>query len=196
MALHANTTNERAEHRAQEQHLLFDTALGACGIAWTDRGVTRLQLPERTPAATERRLRARSADSGTGVPPAPVREVIAMLERYFAGERVDFSPVALDLTGVGAFHRKIYDALRSLGWGQTASYGDLARQAGSPGAARAVGQAMGHNPLPIIVPCHRVLASGRKIGGFSAYGGALTKQRLLALEGVHLGAGTPLLPGL
>ncbi len=151
---------------------LFDTALGACGIAWSERGVTRLQLPERTPAATERRLRARSSDGGAGVPPAPVREAIAMLERYFAGERVDFSSVALDLSGVGPFHRKIYDASRSLGWGQTASYGDLARQAGSPGAARAVGQAMGHNPVPIIIPCHRVLAAGRKIGGFSAYGGA------------------------
>ena len=112
-----------------------------------------------------------------------------MLERYFAGERIDFASVALDLGGVGPFHRAIYDATRSLGWGQTATYGDLARQAGSPGAARAVGQAMGHNPVPIIIPCHRVLAAGRKIGGFSAYGGALTKERLLALEGVHLGMG-------
>jgi methylated-DNA-[protein]-cysteine S-methyltransferase len=83
-----------------------------------------------------------------------------------------------------------------LDWGQTATYGELARQVGSPGAARAVGQAMGHNPVPIIIPCHRVLAAGRKIGGFSAYGGAVTKERLLALEGVHLGDGTPLLPGL
>jgi methylated-DNA-[protein]-cysteine S-methyltransferase len=179
-----------------QRRLVFDTRLGACGIAWSERGVTRLQLPERTPSATERRLRAGSADGGGGVPPAPVREAMAMLERYFAGERVDFASVALDLGGVGPFHRKVYDVARSLGWGQTASYGDLARQAGSPGAARAVGQAMGHNPVPIVIPCHRVLASGRKIGGFSAYGGALTKERLLALEGVHLGGGTPLLPGL
>ena len=180
----------------QEHYHLFGTRLGACGIAWSEQGVTRLQLPERTPTATERRLRARPVNSGAGVPPAPVREAIAMLERYFAGERVDFWPVALDLGGVGLFHLKIYDATRSLGWGQTATYGDLARQAGSPEAARAVGQAMGHNPVPIVIPCHRVLASGRKIGGFSAFGGALTKERLLALEGVHLGAGTPLLPGL
>src|SRR4051812_16084381 len=178
-----------------EHHHVFGTSLGPCGIAWSERGVTRLQLPERTPAATEHRLRARPADCGSGAPPAPVREAIAALERYFAGERIDFADVALDLVGVGAFHRAIYEAMRSLGWGQTATYGDLARQAGSPGAARAVGQAMGHNPVPIIIPCHRVLAAGRKIGGFSAYGGALTKQRLLALEGVHLG-GTPLLPGL
>jgi methylated-DNA-[protein]-cysteine S-methyltransferase len=116
------------------------------------------------------------------------------LERYFEGERIDFGGVALDLSGVGSFQRAIYDAARALAWGETATYGDLARQAGSPGAARAVGQAMGHNPVPIIIPCHRVLAAGRKIGGFSAHGGALTKQRLLAMEGVHLG-GTPLLPG-
>ena len=179
-----------------ERHQLFGTRLGACGIAWSERGVTRLQLPERTPNATERRLRARPADGGTGVPPASVRDAIVLLERYFAGERIDFSPVALDLVGVGAFHRAIYDVARSLGWGQTATYGDLARQVGSPGAARAVGQAMGHNPVPVIIPCHRVLAAGRKIGGFSAPGGALTKERLLALEGVHLGSGTPLLPGL
>ena len=108
---------------------------------------------------------------------------------------IDFADVALDLGSVGDFQRRIYDATRALVWGQTATYGDLARQAGSPGAARAVGQAMGHNPVPIIVPCHRVLAAGRRIGGFSAYGGALTKERLLAMEGIHLG-GTPLLPGL
>jgi methylated-DNA-[protein]-cysteine S-methyltransferase len=180
----------------QERYQVFDTRLGGCGIAWSECGVTRLQLPERTPAATERRLRARSASSGAGVPPAPVREAMAMLERYFAGEHIDFSRVALDLGAVGAFHRKVYDVARSIAWGRTASYGEVARQAGSPGAARAVGQAMGHNPVPIIIPCHRVLASGGKIGGFSAFGGAVTKERLLALDGVHLGNGTPVLPGL
>lgn len=188
--------SEPTKCAVHEHYYVFDTAIGACGAAWSERGMTRLQLPERTRSATERRLRSRPVDSGAGEPPAPVRMAIAMLERYFAGERVDFASVALDLGGVGPFHRKIYDATRSLGWGETASYGDVARQAGSPGAARAVGQAMGHNPVPIIIPCHRVLAAGRKIGGFSAYGGAITKERLLALEGVHLGGGTPLLPGL
>jgi methylated-DNA-[protein]-cysteine S-methyltransferase len=187
---------EPTETSRREHYHLFGTRLGKCGIAWSERGVTRLQLPERTPGATERRLTARSASCGAGVPPAPAREAIDMLERYFAGARVDFAPIALDLSGVGPFYVKIYDAARSLGWGQTATYGDLARQAGSAGAARAVGQAMGHNPVPIIIPCHRVLAAGRKIGGFSAFGGAITKERLLALEGVHLGDGTPLLPGL
>jgi methylated-DNA-[protein]-cysteine S-methyltransferase len=168
---------ERVAIDTREHHHLFRTRQGVCGIAWSARGVTRLQLPERTPAATERRLRSRPAGSAEAPPLRTVRETIALLGRYFDGERIDFAGVALDLA-----------------WGQTATYGDLARQAGSPGAPRAVGQAMGHNPVPIIIPCHRVLAAGRKIGGFSAYGGALTKQRLLAMEGVHLG-GTPLLPG-
>jgi methylated-DNA-[protein]-cysteine S-methyltransferase len=113
-----------------------------------------------------------------------------------AGECVDFSPLVLDLSGVGGFYRRIYEATRRLAWGETATYGELARRVGSPGAARAVGQAMGRNPIPLIVPCHRVLASGHGIGGFSAFGGAVTKTRLLALEGVHLGDGTPPIPGL
>jgi methylated-DNA-[protein]-cysteine S-methyltransferase len=121
---------------------------------------------------------------------------MAAVERYLAGKSVDFSKVDLDLAGVGDFHRQIYAATRRVGWGETVTYGELARRVGSPGAARAVGQAMGRNPIPIIVPCHRVLASGRKIGGFSAFGGAVTKARLLELEGVHLDDGTPLLPGL
>jgi methylated-DNA-[protein]-cysteine S-methyltransferase len=186
---------ERVAIDTREHHHLFRTRQGVCGIAWSARGVTRLQLPERTPAATERRLRSRPAGSAEAPPLRTVRETIALLGRYFDGERIDFAGVALDLVGIGPFQRAIYDAARALAWGQTATYGDLARQAGSPGAPRAVGQAMGHNPVPIIIPCHRVLAAGRKIGGFSAYGGALTKQRLLAMEGVHLG-GTPLLPGL
>jgi methylated-DNA-[protein]-cysteine S-methyltransferase len=196
MALQADITNELSQPQAKEQYCLFDTALGACGLAWNKQGLTRLQLPERTRSATESRLRARSGSKRSQVPPLPIREVIARLERYFAGEKVDFSAIALDLSAVGSFHCKVYGVMRSLGWGQTTSYGELARQAGSPGAARAVGQAMGHNPVPIIIPCHRVLASGRKIGGFSAFGGAITKERLLALEGVQLGDGTPLLPGL
>jgi methylated-DNA-[protein]-cysteine S-methyltransferase len=175
---------------------LFDTSLGTVGVAWSARGLTRLQLPESTPGATERRLRGRSSDMSAGEPPPRIRQAIAAVESYLAGKRVDFSPLVLDLSGVGDFYRRIYEATRRLGWGETATYGELAQRVGSPGAARAVGQAMGRNPIPLIVPCHRVLASGRGIGGFSAFGGAVTKTRLLALEGVHLGDGTPPIPGL
>ena len=177
-------------------YCLFETAMGACGIAWSDRGVKHLQLPEGSRSATERRVAARGANASAGEPPPAVRAAIRLLERYFAGDQVDLSGIALDLSGASPFHRKIYAAARALAWGKTATYGELAQQIGARDAARAVGQAMGKNPVPIIVPCHRVLAAGGKIGGFSAHGGASTKQRLLTLEGVHLGHGTLPLPGL
>jgi methylated-DNA-[protein]-cysteine S-methyltransferase len=188
---------ETTEARASgvQHYCLFDTALGICGIAWSEHGLTRLQLPESDRAATVRRLRVGAATAVTD-PPPPIKPVIAALQRYFAGEAVDFSAVALDLTDVGPFHRKVYDAARALGWGHTVTYGELARRTGDPGAARAVGQALSQNPVPIIIPCHRILASGGKVGGFSAYGGASAKLRLLALEGVHVGDDAPRLPGL
>ena len=182
------------ETDAPMRYHLFDTAVGTVGIAWSGQGLTRLQLPERDAAATERRLRGRSPHAVRDRPPAPIARAVKLVERYLAGEQADFTAITLDLAGVSDFHRRIYDAARRVGWGETATYGALARRVGSPGAARAVGQAMGSNPVPIIIPCHRVLASGGKVGGFSAFGGAATKQRLLALEGVQLGE--PLLPGL
>jgi methylated-DNA-[protein]-cysteine S-methyltransferase len=178
-----------------QDYCLFDTALGVCGVAWNQHGLTRLQLPESDRAATVRRLRVGAATSVTD-PPPPIKQVIAALQQYFAGEKVDFSSVALDLTGVGPFHRKVYDAARALGWGHTTTYGELAQRTGDPAAARAVGQALAQNPVPIIIPCHRILASGGKVGGFSAYGGATAKLRLLALEGIHVGDDAPRLPGL
>ncbi len=177
-------------------YCLFDTAIGAVGVAWSPDGITRLQLPESGRAATERRLRGRSVSAVENRPPPPVERAIGAVQKYMQGERIDFSAIALDLAGVGPFHCSIYEALRRIGWGETTTYGTLARQTGDPGASRAVGQAMGRNPIPVIIPCHRVLASGGKPGGFSAFGGAVTKQRLLALEGVHLDGGAPLLPGL
>ena len=111
------------------------------------------------------------------------------------GQSIDFASVVIDLTGTGSFEQKVYDAARCIPWGQTVSYGELARRTGSPDAARAVGTALSRNPVPIIVPCHRILAKGHRIGGFTAPGGIFTKERLLALEGVHVEAGTPLLPG-
>jgi len=177
-------------------YCLFDTGLGVVGVAWSKRGLTRLQLPESTRGGTERRLRGPSLDMSVGEPPPRIRRAMGDIESYFSGERVDFSPLVLDLASVSDFHRRIYDVTRGIGWGDTMTYGELARRVGAPGAPRAIGQAMGRNPIPIIIPCHRVLASGGKIGGFSAFGGAVTKTRLLALEGVHLGNGTPPLPGL
>jgi methylated-DNA-[protein]-cysteine S-methyltransferase len=177
------------------QYCLFDTALGVCGVAWSMNGVTRLQLPEADASATEKRLCARAAPASRALP-AEIDQLIMDLQAYMAGRRCDFDCVAIDLMEVEPFQRTVYQATRAIPWGQTASYGELARRTGSPGAARAVGQALSRNPIPIIIPCHRVLAKGRRVGGFSAHGGTATKQRLLALERVHLDVGTPLLPGI
>jgi len=182
------------EARFPEHYCLFDTAIGACGIAWSERGITRLQLPEAERTATEKRVRARSPGATPAEPPAAVGQAIAALQRYLNGERTDFSSVALDLARASPFDHKIYDAARAVPWGETASYGELAANAGVPGEAREAGQSLSRNPVAIIVPCHRVLKSDGKPGGFSAYGGVLTKERLLALENVELRP--PVLPGL
>jgi methylated-DNA-[protein]-cysteine S-methyltransferase len=185
---------------SHDPYCLFDTAIGICGVAWSERGLMRLQLPEADRRATEKRLRARSARPEAEDPSPATARAIADVRRYLAGNEVDFSSIALDLASVSPFHRKVYEAARSIGWGRVSSYGELARIAGSPGEAREVGQALARNPVAIIIPCHRILAkdkrNGTTIGGFSAYGGILTKQNLLALEGVSLGDDAPFLPGL
>src|SRR5262249_18001706 len=125
-------------------------------------------------------------------PPPAIVETVASVRRYFAGEAIDFSDIALDLGAQDAFFEQIYAAVRRLKWGDTTTYGALAKPLGAaPEAARDVGQAMATNPVPLIVPCHRVLAAGGKIGGFSAPGGAATKLRMLALEGVDLAPPPP-----
>lgn len=176
-----------------EAYTLFETAIGVCGVAWSDRGLTRMQLPESDPKATEARLAAWDAGAAQGHPTPEAAKAIAALQRYFAGERTDFNDLALDLGAMSPFYQSVYAATRKLGWGQTTSYGELAAEVGSPGAARAIGQAMSRNPVPIIVPCHRLLASGAKPGGFSSFGGTLTKGRLLQMEGVTIATSGPLL---
>jgi len=161
---------------------LFDTELGRCGIAWSDDGVTHFQLPGSEETA-RRRLAKHASPSD---PPPYVASAVAQARDYFTGARPDFSTVPLDLAGIDSFRRQIYDLLRTVGWGETLTYGEMATRIGAPGGAQAVGQAMGQNPIPLIIPCHRVLAAGGKIGGFSAPGGADTKERMLALEGVFI----------
>ena len=185
-----------ADPSLQQHYCLFDTAIGPCGVAWSERGLTRVQLPEADRDSTERRLKTKSGGTRAEVPPPQIKQLIAEIQRYAKGERVDFSSIVVDLSNVGLIDREILAAASAIGWGATATYGDLARQTGTPGDARGVGQAMSRNPMPIVIPCHRVLAKGNKLGGFSAYGGTVTKERLLELEGVRLGDDAPLLPGL
>ena len=172
-------------------HCLFDTAIGECGVGWNPRGLCGVQLPEKDRGQTELRLAVKCRS--TGVPevadaPPWIQSLIVDIQRYLAGRPMDFSAVAVDLEGVDDFRQKLYDALREVAFGRTVTYGELAKQLGLTGweGARDVGEAMGKNPVPIVIPCHRVLAAGNKPGGFSAYGGTTTKKKLLALEGVNL----------
>lgn len=174
------------------QYCLFDTAVGACGIAWSARGVARFQLPAGSAGATEQLLRRRAPGAEPAEPPPAIATAIAGVKRYFAGEEIDFSSIAVDLEGQDLFFQQIYAALRRVPWGHTTTYGALAKELGAgPEAARDVGQAMAQNPVALIIPCHRVLAAGGKVGGFSGPGGATAKVRMLALEGVDLAPPAP-----
>lgn len=164
----------------------FNTALGVFGIGWTDAGISRLQLPGLDAADLEARINRGGAHQGE--PTRDIEAVINLVEDYAEGEVVEFAGVRLDLGGVPEFNRRAYELLAGFGWGQTTTYGALARQLGDVTLSRAVGAAMGANPIPLLIPCHRVLASDGKAGGFSAPGGATTKLRMLALEGVTVGA--------
>jgi methylated-DNA-[protein]-cysteine S-methyltransferase len=161
---------------------LFETAIGRCGIAWGECGIVGLQLPE--PAGAERaRLLRRFPDAVEGSPPPVVQDAIDRIAALLRGEQADLGPIGLDMADVPGFDRSVYEAARRIAPGATRTYGEIAAEIGDPGAARAVGQALGRNPFPIAVPCHRVLAADGKPGGFSAHGGVATKLRLLAIEG-------------
>lgn len=164
-------------------YALFDTALGRCGIAWSARGVVAVQLPEADEATTRSRLARSARGAPEAAPPPAVRVAIEAIAALLAGAKRDLEDVVLDESGVPDFHRRVYAAARRIPPGRTATYGELAAQLGLPGAARAVGQALGRNPFTLIVPCHRVLAAGGRSGGFSAHGGVTTKLRLLEIEG-------------
>jgi methylated-DNA-[protein]-cysteine S-methyltransferase len=164
----------------------FSTTFGPVAVAWTARGLSRVRL-----------LDEGSEDAGgEGALPPVAAEAVRLLTAYFDRVPVDFSALTLDETGLSALDAAIYRELRRVPRGATVTYGELAARAGAPGAAQAVGGAMARNPWVIVVPCHRVLAAGGALGGFSAPGGVHTKRKLLRMEGVDLDGGTPMLPGL
>jgi methylated-DNA-[protein]-cysteine S-methyltransferase len=161
---------------------LFDAAIGCCAVAWSERGIVAVLLPEHDHVALRARLLRRYPNAREATPPDEVAWAIAGIIALLAGERRDLSDVVLDLTGVPEFNRRVYAVARTIGPGATLTYGAIAAQLGEADARR-IGEAMGKNPCPIIVPCHRVVAAGGQTGGFSAPGGAATKRRLLAIEG-------------
>jgi methylated-DNA-[protein]-cysteine S-methyltransferase len=166
------------------QHFaIFDTAIGPCGIVWGDRGITAVQLPMGSEEKTRNRIHQRDGDVIEAAPPVDVQHAIEGIIELLAGKPNDLADIALDLDGVPEFNRGVYDIARKIPPGQTMTYGDIAKKLGGVELSRDVGQALGRNPCPIVVPCHRVLAAGGKPGGFSANGGVVTKLKMLAIEG-------------
>lgn len=172
-----------AEEEGGLGFLLFDTAVGRCGVIWSERGLVGAQLPESNARETRARIRHRFPEAREVSPPPNAQRARDGIVALLRGEARDLSDIVLDMRLTPPFHRRVYEAARAIAPGETLSYGEIATRVGAPGAARAVGQALGRNPFAIIVPCHRVVAAGGKLGGFSANGGVATKLRLLAIEG-------------
>jgi methylated-DNA-[protein]-cysteine S-methyltransferase len=171
---------------------IFDTPIGACGIAWNAAGITGLQLPSANAEATRSRLRRRWVGAVEGPPPPGVQRAIDRILALLGGEAVDLGDIPVDLSDAPDFHRKVYEVARTIAPGQTMTYGEIARRLGAPQESREVGQALGRNPIAIIVPCHRVLGADGKMGGFSASGGVATKRRILEIEGAAALSAGPL----
>lgn len=175
---------------------LFDTPIGSCGVAWNDGGLTWLQLPEEDDDTTSARLRLKTGEADEAAAlettPAWVKDAVARVREHLAGRPQDLSRIPRDISRITPLTAKIYRAAQAVPAGRTATYGELASRVGSPRAARAVGRAMATNPWPVIVPCHRVVAAGGGSGGFSAYGGLVTKEKILRLEGGTLKPSEPL----
>jgi len=170
-----------------DQHFtVFDTAIGACAIAWRRRGIHSVQLPMGSEEKTRARIRQRHGDIPEAQPPVAVQRAIDRIVALLAGQSDDLMDIELDLEDVPAFHRGVYDIARTIPPGQTMTYGDIAKRLGGVELSRDVGHALGRNPCPIVVPCHRVLAAGNKPGGFSANGGVVTKLKMLEIEGARV----------
>jgi methylated-DNA-[protein]-cysteine S-methyltransferase len=170
--------------------LVFKTALGFVGIGWSGAGLVRLILPEPEHGRVVRALKSGPAamlsDVSEAELPQPIAALVLLIRRYAEGEAIDFSAVPIDWADADPFRRAIYEAARSLRHGEAVTYGELAERAGFPGMARETGAALGRNPVPLVIPCHRILSAGGRLGGFSAPGGRRTKQRLLAHEQARL----------
>ena len=168
-----------------QSYTLFETAIGTCGIVWTARGVCGMQLPEKDAAATLARVHRRHPTAIEASPPPAIRHAIVGIVALLAGDKRDLTDIAIDDERQSDFNKRVYAIARTIPPGKTMTYGEIAERLGDKTLARAVGQAMGENPTPIIMPCHRVMAAGGKTGGFSAPGGIVTKLQLLTIEGAE-----------
>lgn len=171
-------------------YTIFDTLMGRCGIAWGDDGVLAVQIAESREIDTRRRLLRQCPDARESRPSVEIAGVIDGIAAVLRGAPHEFSDVTLDLGGLPAFDCRVYDAIRAIPRGETATHAELARRVGSSGAVHAVGHAIRRNPFVLIVPCHRALATAGDTSGICANGGVVTRRRLLAMEGA-IAAGGP-----
>jgi methylated-DNA-[protein]-cysteine S-methyltransferase len=176
--------------RNRLEFAVIPTTIGECALVWNESAeIVGSTLPHDS--ADQLRGAVRGWYPGAvEASPAPVAPTVTALTRLLDDGVGDLAEVPLNMSAVPDFHRRVYEIVRTIPPGETRTYGEVAAELGAPGAAQAVGQAMGRNPFPPIVPCHRVLAAGRRIGGFSARGGTRTKLRMLETEGVYLGQPT------
>jgi methylated-DNA-[protein]-cysteine S-methyltransferase len=173
-------------------YTIFDTSVGRCGIAWADSGIVGVQLPESREIETRRRMLRQFPEARELRPPTDVQAAIAGIVSLLRGQPADFSDIALDMTGVSPFNRRVYEFVRAIPRGESRTFAEVAARLGASGASHAVGQAIARNPFTIIVPCHRVSAAPGQADGFCANGGVVTKRRLLSLEGALAKSGPTL----
>ena len=166
-------------------YAIFDTAIGRCGIVWSNSGVVAVQLPEAREIDTRRRIFQVHPEAREQAAPINAELAIEGILALLQGSDPDFSDVSLDASGVPAFNRRVYEYACTIPRGETRTYHDIAKALGASGAAHSVAQAISRNPYMIIVPCHRVLEAGSYADRISPYGGVISKRRLLALEGAH-----------
>ena len=174
----------------EQNFALFDTAIGPCAIAWTGRGIVGVQIHERDVVATRSRIMRRFPAAKETPPSSEVQHAIDGIVALLRGEPRDLTDIEIDNSDTPEFNARVYAVARTIPPGQTMTYGEIAERLGDKLLAREVGQALGQNPCPIVMPCHRVLAASGKTGGFSAPGGVVTKLRLLTIEGAQPGGPT------
>jgi methylated-DNA-[protein]-cysteine S-methyltransferase len=182
-------------HRPMTQFHLFDTAIGRCAILWRDKKLTGVLLPAASDQAMLRAIMRRDAGASEAPTPAFVADAIDRIRKLCVGERVSFDGAPLDRDAIEPLANRVYDILLRVPFGEATTYGAIAEELGDKALSRAVGAALGANPFPIIIPCHRVVAAGGRMGGFTAPGGADTKRRLLEIEGAFAAEKLPLFGG-
>jgi methylated-DNA-[protein]-cysteine S-methyltransferase len=172
-------------HVVGRSYAIFDTAIGRCGIVWSSAGVVAVQLPEAREIDTRRRIYQAHPEAREQRPSLSAASAIESIGAVLNGHRIDLSGISLDISGVLAFNRRVYELVRGIPRGETRTYHEIAKALGASGASHSVAQAIARNPFMIIVPCHRVLEAGNYADRISPYGGAISKRRLLSIEGAH-----------